>query len=264
MIPMSENGEIRPDFLHELFFLVMETIAPWTGSSPGQALSDGWLVASATTNKEQVIICVRNPRRQKQYTALICCDGPAEILAISFADEFPGILNPYLGGGAPIEQDLDALNNWHILSITAKAEKGATAVRYQRNGKVCEVPVNSYGSFTITDWENASPVEQYTEVKVDGQWLPVACEILPYSFEYIVWCSQQAVVGSTLADNRWNRWLIALFTELGGYERAMLQRSLVNRFAANENVDMTRALEHASQKFIEKERTTLEQFQHSA
>jgi len=248
----------------QLFSLVMDAIAPWVFPDgffdEQKRVLENWSIASISMENDQVCMCVMQTNSNVKYTALICCLGEPEIVAVSYTDGNPGMLNPYLDSDYKLETDLDGLACWNVLSITFRAEPGAETIRFLRDGVMIEVDINEFGCFSYTDWNSSRPVEKYLAVKVRGKWQELLIESIPYTVEYMAARWRLAIIDNNKNMHKWwNDWISAAFVELCGYDRMVLSREMTKVFVGEENETCYQAFKNEQQKFINREEELLKQ-----
>jgi len=258
----QETG-IDCQFQQELFFLVMEAISPWV--FPENFFDkqnwelENWRIGDVSMKDEQVLMSVMHVDDHMQYTALICCLGEPEVLAVSYTNGNLGMLNPYMDSGHKLETDLDGPGCWNVLSITFRSEPDAQAVRFLRQGLVQEVEVNEFGCFSIIDWNSNLPVDEYLGVKVNGKWKKPVVAALPYTINYVIACWQEAVVHNDECREHWNRWITAAFVELCGSDRVALQQKMMDAFVGKEDQLCYQAFNKQRQTVLNREKDLMEQ-----
>jgi len=245
-------------FQEELFSLVMDAIAPWAFPDPMIRNDKNWRILDVSMNNDQARVCVMHVKRRDQYTALICCHGQPEVIAVSFSSGNLGVLNPYLDCGHKLEADLEGPGCWNVLSVTFCAEPGAQIIRYMRMGEITEVHVNKFGAFSIIDWNSNQPIEEFIGVKVNGEWKKPVVAAIPYTIDYVTSCWRKAVYRENGMASRWNRWITAAFVELCGSDRAILQKEMMNAFASEKNQTLSIAFKQERRKFLEREKRPLD------
>ena len=270
---MKQQVGIEQQFQEKLFSLVMDAITPWVFHgevfqgevSQGEAVKDienrnldNWRIRNVSMKDEQACICVMHVSRNEQYTALVCCLGEPEVVAVSYTDGNLGVLNPYLDSGHKLEADLDGPGCWNVLAITFRAEPGAQTLRFSRQGQISEVNVNEFGCFSIIDWNANRPIDEYLGVKVNGEWKKPVVGAIPYTINYVTACWRKAVFSDTGLRSRWNRWITAAFVELCGSDRAVLQREMMNTFADERNQICYQAFKQERRRFLNREKAPLE------
>ncbi len=254
---MNEEVVLDDAFQQSLLSLVLESVSPWIEEKSCYTQIENWRILQITSHTEQMLVTIKQVSGGQQYTALMCCLSAPEVVAVSQTDGMLEVLNPYLDGGRKIETELDAPGNWNILSISFKAQKGATALRFLRGCAIFEIEVNQFGCFEIVDWNSNQPVEEYLEVLVDGVWQQTVVRSLPFSVDYLVSCWKKAANGRMMASNRWNKWITATFVELGGHDRAVLQDALMNAFCSMSDDYYLRTFKQERRKFLKSEQSPL-------
>lgn len=263
MKTMKQKTEVDCHFQQELFFLVMDAISPWV--FPESFFDnqnwklENWRIGDVSMKDEQVLMSVMQVDGLMEYTALICCLGEPEIVAVSCTNGNLGMLNPYLDSGHKLEADLDGPGCWNVLSITFRSEPGAQTVRFLRQGLVQEVEVNEFGCFSIIDWNSNLPVDEYLGVKVNGKWKKPVVAALPYTIDYVKACWQKAVVHGDKCRDYWNSWITAAFVELCGSDRMVLQQEMKNAFVGEEGQLYYQAFNKQRQTVLNRERSLMEQ-----
>lgn len=243
----------------KLFSLVMDAIAPWALADREHQNREDWCVRNISQNGDQYCVCVMHIREGEQYTALVCNMDELEVIAVSYTDGNLSMLNPYLDGGHKLGLDLDAPGCWNVLAITFVAEPGAQAVRFIRNGKIQEVTLNQFDSFSIVDWKSNKPVQEFLGVKIDGEWRAPVVAAIPYTVDYVTTCWRKAVYKNNGLRSRWNRWITAAFIELCGSDRAVLQREMMNALSAEKNENCYRAFKEERRRFLQREKSPMEE-----
>ena len=260
---MKREVAIDRHLQQKLFFLVMDAIAPWVFpdnfSDKQKRDQENWRIGDVSMNNEQALMCVMHVDGHMQYTALICCLGEPEVVAVSYSSGNLGMLNPYLDCGHKLEADLDGPGCWNVLSVTFLGEERAQAVRFLRQGLVEEVAINKFGYFSIIDWNSNLPVDEYLGVKVNGEWKKPAVGAIPYTIDSISTCWCKAVVGDDQQRYQWNHWITGAFVELCGSDRALLQQELSSAFSGKENLACYQAFKKQRQKFLNQEKDLLAQ-----
>ncbi len=260
----QNDGEICHSH-EELFTLVMEAVAPWafaafaTSSERDNRAFENWCIRDISIGDDQALICIMHVTSRSQYTALVCCLGDPEVVAVSYKSGNLGMLNPYLDCGNKLETDLDGPGCWNVFSVTFCAEPGAQAVRYLRKGEVCEVRINRFDAFSIVDWESNQPVEEYLGVKVNGVWKKPVVVAIPYTIDYVTACWRKAVYRDDGLRSRWNRWITAAFVELCGADRAILQQEMMAALAVEKDPVFYRAFTQERRKFLDREKRPLDE-----
>ncbi len=254
---MKQEFGVKCQSHEELFELVMDAVEPWVLANRDVRDLKNWRIQSISQNQDQLCICIMHARRRDQFTALVCCLGEPEIVAVSFTSGNLGMLNPYLDCGHKLAHDLDGPGCWNVLAITFAAEPGAEAVRFLRRGKVEEVHINQFGAFSIVDWDNNQPVDEYLGVKINGRWKQPVVSAIPYTIDYITACWRRAVLRRDDMASRWNRWITAAFVELCGADRAILQHQMMNTLASEKNQAFYQAFKQERRKFLTREKQPL-------
>jgi len=247
----------------ELFWLVMGAVEPWILADRAVGALENWQIRNISQSETQACVCIMHVRRRDQFTALICCLGEPEVVAVSFTNGNLGMLNPYLDCGPKLEHDLDGPGCWNVLSITFAAEPDAEAVRFLRLGKVEEIKVNGFDAFSIVDWDNNQPVDEYLGVKVNGVWEKPVVAAIPYSIDYVTACWRKAVLQQDGMASRWNRWITTAFVELCGADQAILQTKMMAVLASEKNQEFYRAFKQDRRESLAREQMSLDEFMSS-
>jgi hypothetical protein len=257
-----ENAVRDSDATNALVGLVGDAVAPWVAGKHQDP--SHWRVQNISFSNQQALVVIAHKKLKSQFTGLICCADEPEVVAVSYSDGNLGMLNPYLDGGCKLERDLDGPGDWNVLSITIKAESGAEAIRYCRNGEIKEIGVTRHGTFAIVDWDSNQPIDEFLAIRVHGEWHTPVVGALPFTIDHVARCWKNAVNSSDGMKNRWNRWITAAFTELGGSDRALLQEALMEAFARESNRTFYKAFKAERRKFLVRESRPLTKLLHSA
>ncbi len=227
-----------------LFNLVFQELLPWLDDKD----ESSWQLADISTNKTQTLLTIHNATSHQQFTALICCLGEPEILAVSCSNKHFSMLNPYIDGPERVEPDLDSIGCWQILNIVFKPEKGVDQVRFERDGNIMDAHINEYGFISIIDWNSNKPISEYLSLMKDNEWREPVISLAPYSAHSIANSLAQAY-SNNHNINEWKRWLCAGFVKLGILDYKNLENGILAALEGEAHSKLRKELISVSREF---------------
>ena len=125
----------------------------------------------------------------------------------------------FLGDHWHVRPDLDGVCCHNILAVAFHPEPGTEALRFERGGDGLEVETRDDGSrFFYADLNDATPIERFTGIRIDGEWHPPVRPDLPYSASYAAETWEAYWQNWETPKGAWYDWCGSIFYELEGEE----------------------------------------------
>ncbi len=123
--------------------------------------------------------------------------------------------SPFLGAHWHVRPDLDGVCCYEVLAVAFHTEPGTEALRLVRGGQEEEVSTRDGGKrFVFADLNDATPIERFTGIRIDGAWHAPVREDSPYRASYAAEAWEAYSHTWNTPEGTWHDWCGSLFYEL--------------------------------------------------